>query len=316
VILPAGARRGLVGLLVVGTVTVGCSSGGGGAPRVSAVVEGTEIPASATEELLRTALEDRDGQPAEGDHEESGRERLARFVLLYQIKHAYLERLAREMGITVEVTPEDEMVGQVAPPEDYEAAGLPPEELVRESRAGRLSKSMAERLFPDVSVTEEALSQEYDRRAGANESSWRVRAKVASFTAADQARGLAPRVRQGASFEQVASELGAVNVGTIDITPITPLPQAVLDVVGGLRPADVSDPVQVSTSGWASILVEQREELPRLSFDEARADLTQFLVDQQRQQLFSDWFSQKLRTARIEVDGHYGRWDPDVATVR
>jgi hypothetical protein len=33
------------------------------------------------------------------------------------------------------------------------------------------------------------------------------------------------------------------------------------------------------------------------------------VADQQRLTLFSEWFDQKLRIAKVRVDRHFGRWD-------
>lgn len=121
-------RRGLGGLLTVALLAGGCSRSGA-APDVAAVVEGTEIPAAETEALLDGHLKAQAAQPeaADGHAVDADRtETVTRFVLLYQIKHALLRHLAREMNVSVE------------------SSGNP------EAEAGRLSHAMAERLFPEV----------------------------------------------------------------------------------------------------------------------------------------------------------------------
>jgi hypothetical protein len=40
------------------------------------------------------------------------------------------------------------------------------------------------------------------------------------------------------------------------------------------------------------------------------------LADQRRQSLFHDWFDKQLRTARIRVDKHFGRWDAGRGVVQ
>ncbi len=124
-------RRRLCGLVLVAAVTGGCS-GSGGAPDVAAVVEGTKIPVVETEALLdghlkAQAAEDADhGHAVDGDRTRT----VTRFVLLYQIKHALLRHLAREMNVSVD--------GAANP----------------EAEAGRLSHAMAARLFPDIAAPE------------------------------------------------------------------------------------------------------------------------------------------------------------------
>jgi hypothetical protein len=124
-----GWRR-LGGLLIVAALTGGCSVSGG-SPDFAAVVEGTKIPVGETEALLDGHLKAQSAQDADGHAVDGDRtEMLTRFVLLYQIKHALLRHLAREMGVSVD------------------GGGNP------EAEAGRLSHAMAARLFPDIAASE------------------------------------------------------------------------------------------------------------------------------------------------------------------
>jgi hypothetical protein len=125
-------RRLLVCVLVTGAVLTGACSGSGSEPDVAAVVEGTKIPAAQTEALLEGHLKAELAQAGAAGHELDGdrKQTLTHFVLLYQIKHALLRHLADGMHIAVTAEP---------------GASLTPE-----AEAGRLSRAMAERLFPDV----------------------------------------------------------------------------------------------------------------------------------------------------------------------
>jgi hypothetical protein len=124
-------RKRLCGLVIVAATTAGCS-GPGDSPEVAAVVEGAKIPVDETEALLDGHLKAQTAGDAEGGHavdaDRTGT--AARFVLLYQIKHALLRHLAREMNVTVD------------------GGGNP------EAEAGRLSHAMAARLFPDIAAPE------------------------------------------------------------------------------------------------------------------------------------------------------------------
>jgi len=299
--------RCVVPVVVAATLTAGCS--GGRPPRVAAVVEGIPIASTETQSLLHAYMH----SPA-ADKEATSKT-LVKFVLLYQIRLAYLHHLAEQAGIDPRPDPNDALTTQL-PLRAFQLAGLRPSDLTRSIEAGRLSKAMAEKLFPNVSVSDADLRREYDRRGALNGSSWRITAKVAEFTSADPARQLGSRVQRGEPFEQAATELGTLQAGTVDITPVSPLPRPVLDAVGKLPLAEVSAPIQVSANGWVSVLVEHREELPHLSFDQVRGELTSYLADQQRQALFQEWFDKKLHSARISVSRHYGRWDVQEGTVR
>ena len=100
------------------------------------------------------------------------------------------------------------------------------------------------------------------------------------------------------------------------MTPLSPLPKPVLDAISRLHQGEVSAPIQATSGGWASIFVEQREELPALNFDQVRGELAKAVADRQRQQLFDTWFNKQLRTAHITVSAHYGHWDAGQETIR
>jgi hypothetical protein len=178
---PAGRIRWGAALAVVAALAGGCS-GRGAAPDVAAIVEGTEIPASETAALLDGHLKAESAQDSDGHGlDEDRKETLTHFVLLFQIKHALLRQLAKEMNVSVE----------------------PGANLSTEAEAGRLSHAMAQQLFPEVAAPE-------------------------------------------------------------------------------------GEP----------------------------ADKAAELVDQQRLSLFSEWFDKQLRTAEVEVDEHFGRWDAGRGVVQ
>jgi hypothetical protein len=126
----SSGRSALGGLMIVAALAGGCS-GSGADPDVAAFVEETEIPAAETEALLDGHLKAQLAQQDAADHAVDGdrTESVTSFVLLYQIKHALLRHLAREMNVSVDG-----------------GGGNP------EAEAGRLSHAMAQRLFPDVAA--------------------------------------------------------------------------------------------------------------------------------------------------------------------
>lgn len=121
--------------IAVSLLAGGCS-GSDPRPDVAAIVEGTQIRADETEALLHGQIANQAAQAGEHGHEFDGdRERtITTFVLLYQIKHALLRHLAREMHLAVE-------------------PGSGPD---IEAEAGRLSHAIAQRLFPDVAPPPDA----------------------------------------------------------------------------------------------------------------------------------------------------------------
>src|SRR5207253_4056013 len=106
------------------------------------------------------------------------------------------------------------------------------------------------------------------------------------------------RVSGGEAFATAASALGAAATSQVEITPLSPLPQTITAAVSGLQEHQISDPIQAGDQ-WACFKVDHRADTPAVTFDQVRDDLTRFLGDQKRQQLFSDWFDKKLKSAQV-----------------
>jgi hypothetical protein len=290
----------------------GCSSGGGSRPRVAAVVEGTRIPSSETEAMVDAYLHRQTPQPM---GEDTPRDQIAKGVLEYQIKLTSLEHLAATLGVSSEAASYFDSTARLIQPEDTGRIGERPEDLARELQAGRLSQAMAKKLFPDVSISDAALQAEYERRAPLLDRHWKATAQLARFGAPDPATPLRTRVGAGEHFADVASALGAADVGTVDVNPVVaPLPAAVLDALGKLAPGAVSDPIP---AGGAFIVarLESRQDVPRLTLDELRPELTEYLAERERQERFQDWFQTKFAAAAVKVSSYYGKWDPKHTTV-
>ena len=127
-----GRRWLALALLAAAGLAGGCSKSGA-TPDVAAVVEGTKIPAAETKALLESHVRNELAQASadSGTFDGDRRQTLTHFVLLYQIKHVLLRRLAQDMHVSVET------------------GGLTPE-----AAAGRLSEAMARQLYPDVADEE------------------------------------------------------------------------------------------------------------------------------------------------------------------
>ena len=290
----------------------GCSSGGGSRPRVAAVVEGTRIASSETEAMVDAYLHRQTPQPM---GEDIPRDQIAKGVLEYQIKLTSLEHLAATLGVSSEPASYFASTAGLIQPEDTGRIGERPEDLARELQAGRLSQAMAKKLFPDVSISDAALQAEYQRRAPLLDRHWKATAQLARFGAEDPATQLGKRVGAGERFADVASALGAADVGTVDVNPVVaPLPAAVLDALGKLAPGAVSDPIPAG-GAWIVARLESRQDVPRLTLDELRPELTQYLAERERQERFQDWFQTKFAATAVKVSSYYGKWDARHTTV-
>jgi hypothetical protein len=304
-----GWRRaaGLATLLTVLPVGGACRQSG---PSIAAVVEGTPVPASAlsasTDAYLRS-------QAGKARLEDMSRREVRKVVLTFQIKRAYLDRVAAEMGVTVD-TPDADLMSTLASGGAYRQAGFRAEDLVGAKRAGRLSAAIAAKLFPEVSITDADLERAYEERAAVFQQSWTVAGPLAVLRSKEAAEELRRRVAAGAEFAASARAVAAVEVGQVQVTPLSPLPQGIIDAVEAIPTGRLSDPIQAGVL-WAVLRADQRQHRGPISYDAARPQLTLYLADQKRQPLFADWFDTKLKAAQVRVDSAFGRWDPDTATV-
>ncbi|MEW6475041.1 MAG: peptidylprolyl isomerase [Actinomycetota bacterium] len=288
----------------------GCSQGGD-RPEVAAVVEGINVASSETEAIIDAYLRRQQTQPM---GEDIPRDDVAKWVLEYQIKLTFLEHLAATMGVASEPESYYGAAADLIQPDGYTKIGQRREDFARELRAGRLSREMARKLYPDVSISDSAVAAEYERRGPLLARNWKATAQVARFSAEEPAKQVRQRVQEGAAFGDAARALGADDVATVDVNPVVaPLPAAVLDSLGQLPPGGVSDPIPAA--GWVVVRLERRQTVPRLTLDDLRPELTEFLAEQERRALFQEWFQKKFTEARVKVSSYYGKWDAKTTLV-
>jgi hypothetical protein len=294
----------------VGLLAAGCSAGGG-APEVAATVGLAKIQSSAIDSATREYLRSQAGKDLE---HQMGRDEVGRLVLGFRIKNALLAQVASDMGVTVPADPLERGFSMMGSDEAYRQAGFSTQDLVDANRAGRLSKALAEKIFPRVPVPEDEVRTTFEQHGPVFQQAWRVGADVAIFNSADSCRQLRERVLRGGSFSDTASTLGALQTGSIEVTPISPIPQVFVDAIGQLRNGDISEPVAAGSS-WFTVRVNHREDFAARSFEEVKPEVVALLTDEKRQGLFQDWFNRKLHAAPVRVEKYYGKWDPSSGTV-
>ena len=303
-------RTAMVAALVAGVLVAGCSDGGK-APAVAATVGRAKIQSSAINSATREYLRSQAGKDLE---HQMGRAEVARLVLGFRIKNILLSEVASDMGVTVSADPLERGFSMMGSDDAYRQAGFSTQDLVEANRAGRLSQVLAQKIFPDVPVPDDEVRKTFDQEGQAFQQAWRVGADVAIFNSADACRQLREGVLRGDSFSDTASRVGALQTGSIEVTPISPIPQVFVDAIGRLHRGEISEPIMAGSS-WFTVRVNQREDFAARSFEEVRPDVVALLADQKRQSLFQDWFNRKLRAAPVRVEKYYGKWDPGTGTV-
>lgn len=305
-------RRAWLAVAIVSAVVPAAGCGRSGPPAVAATVAGVDVSSERVERLISQWLESRSDQAPAGGDQPGGIDRrtASKQVLGFVIRSVFLGQMAAGMGIRDNPTALEALAPAEVPATEFEAAGWSRADLEQSFRDGRLSKAIAEKVFPEVAVSEVELRQKYDRSAGFFQQSWQSQARVAYFDAPEPARKLEERGVAGDAFDAAAQELGARQAGSVGlVTPLTPLPQPVLDTIAALAAGQVSAPV-AGGGGFLVAAVDSRRERAPMTFEEARPALLEVLEEEQRQKLFFDWFGKRLGEAEVKVASHYGKWDP------
>ncbi len=295
--------------MAVAVIVAGCCDDG--PPNVAATVSGVDIASERVERLTSQWVKAQTAQALEkgAAAAEVNRKDSAKLVLGFVIRSVYLEQIASEMGVQDNPTALEALAAEQVPAAEFESAGWSPTDLEQSLRDARLSKAIGEKVFPKVAVSDVELRQKYERSKDFFNQTWQAQARVAYFDTAESAKALKERRLTGEAFDAAARELGAKQAGSLGlVTPITPLPQPVLDAVAGLAAGQTSDPV-AGGGGYLVVVADSRENRTPTTFEEAKPALQKALEDEQRQKLFYDWFNKRLGEADVKVSSHYGKWD-------
>ncbi len=293
----------------------GC--GDDGPPKVAATVSGADISSERVERLTSQWVKAQTEKAAQSGvpGDELDRKDAAKQVLGFVIRSVYLEQIASEMSVEDNPTALEELAPEEVPVAEYESAGWSKADLEQSLRDARLSRAIGEKVFPKVAVSDVELRQKYERSKAFFDQTWQTQARVAYFDALEPAKTLKGRGVTGEAFDAAARELGAKQAGSLGlVTPVTPLPQPVLDAVAGLSAGQTSEPVS-GGSGYLVVVADSREDRTPVTFEEAKPALLKVLEDEQRQKLFYDWFNKRLAKAEVKISSYYGKWSGESQLV-
>ena len=312
---------------LVAAVALSACGGRGRPPQVAAVVSGQQIRSAEVDRLttmwmrsqLRQQAEAHAHQVAEAQSAKAGpngpaaeslsHKEVSRLVLGFLVRRALLDALAVQHAVHVDADPTGAAAAGAAPEDQLSAAGWGRSEIEGSFEAGQLSKALAQRIFPDVAISDAELHHRFDERPEVFGRSWRAKVQAASFDGPAPVAALQDAVRHGEAFPAAATRLGArqnLELGMVNST--RPLPDAIRAALGSLQPGTVSASLAAGQSSIA-LFVASREDLPALSFEEAKPGITSTLADEKRQDLFAHWFDDQLRGASVTVAHYFGRWD-------
>lgn len=307
----------------------------------AAVVNGRKIAEGKMSERIRLAMREPDFRKSMSRGGPEGRKnRLAvqREVLTQLIQDEVLSQAAGDIGVKVRARDIDSQMRQIKA--QYASASGFATELKRlgltEDQArdivGRqlLVQAVQVQLTKDVKAPDDQLRQFYDQNKGQFDSEIHIAHilicgntnpanRICNATPEDQAtaQSLAARARAGESFADLAGQNSADKStsgrgGDLGWASRSPNPTPFEDAAFALNVNQVSDPVQ-SAQGWHIIKVLKRGR----SFEEAREEIEERLLSEQKSKIYQDWLGKALRdyASKIRVNQRYGRFDSNTLSV-
>ena len=323
----SGHRRlTLIAVLVASVAAAGCDKGSSKPPAVAAEVNGAKVPSADVERLTvqyisasagsgaggTVAEGPAAGQPLKPLDKKVGR----RYVLEYLVRLTLLKQLAADNGVPSESEDLLDKALGVAPDSEFTHSAYTREDLRNGLMAGNVSKKLAEKLFPNVAVSDSDLEKHWDIVKDRFKAGWSSSIRAAFLPTKAAAEELRQKVTAGAPFDETATGLGAARAGSMgQITSGTEEVSVELrNVIGTLRKGELSPPAQAA-DGFLVFLCEDRRDTVEQSFAQVRPQVLTAVQDQKRQRLFADWLDAREKKAAVKVASFYGKWNKERGSV-
>jgi hypothetical protein len=320
-----GHRRvALISLLVLALAGSACGKAGR-PPATAAEVNGSKVPSSDVERLTTQYISASGGTTgatlAEGPAAGQPLKPLARkvgrrYVLEYLIRLTLLKQLAQDNGVTIEADGLlDKAIG-VAPDSEFAHSAYTREDLRNGLMAGNVSKKLAEKLFPNVAVSDSDLDKHWETVKDRFKAGWSATMRAAYLPTKAAAEELRQKVTAGGPFDETANGLGAAKAGSMGTVTSgnEEISVELRNVIGGLHKGELSLPVQAA-DGYIVFLCEDRTDTPEQTFAQVRPQVLAAVQDQKRQRLFADWLDQREKKAAVKVASFYGKWSKERGSV-
>jgi len=312
-------RAALIPLVALSLATAGC--GKSKPPTVAAQVNGTTVPSTDVERLTTQYISASAGSTGETLAEGAPLTPLARktgrrYVLEYLIRLTLLRQVAHDNGVSVESDSLlDKAVG-VAPDSEFAHSAYTREDLRNGLMAGNVSKKLAEKLFPEVAVSDNDVEKHWETVKDRFKAGWSSTIRAAFLPTKAAAEELRQKVQAGAPFDDTANGLGAAKAGSMgQVTSATEeLAPELRNLIGTLHKGDLSPPAQAA-DGFLVFLCEDRQDTPERTLADVRSQVLSAARDQKRQRLFADWLDEREKKAKVKVASFYGKWNSERGSV-
>ena len=319
----SGARRPLILLLALALALAlaGAGCGKSKPPAVAATVNALTVPSADVERLTTqylgasqsaTGQTLAEGAPLKALSRKVGR----RYVLEYMIRLTLLKQLAQDNGVPLEPDSLLDKALGVAPDSEFAHSAYTREDLRNGLLAGNLSKKLAEKLFPNVAVSDSDVEKHWETVQDRFKAGWSATIRAAFLPSAAAAEDLRQKVKAGAPFDETANSLGAAKAGSMgEVTSASEeLSPELKNLIGTLHKGDLSPPAQAA-DGYLVFLCEDRQDTPERTLADVRPQVLAAAQDQKRQRLFADWLDERERKATVKVASFYGKWNQERGSV-
>ena len=321
----SGHRRlALIVLLVASVAAAGCDKGSSKPPAVAAEVNDIKVPSADVERLTlqymsasagsgaSVAKGPAAGQPLKPLDKKVGR----RFVLEYLIKLTLLKQLAADNGVEADSQDLLDKALGVTPDSEFSRSAYTREDLRNGIMAGNVSKKLAEKLFPNVAVSDSDVEKHWEIVKDRFKAGWSSSIRAAFLPTRAAAEELRQKVMAGAPFDETATGLGAARAGSMGqvSSGTEELSIELRNVIATLRKGELSPPAQAA-DGYLVFLCEDRRDTVEQSFTQVRPQVLAAAQDQKRQRLFADWLDAREKKAAVKVASFYGKWNKERGSV-
>jgi hypothetical protein len=237
--------------------------------------------------------------------------RLEQLVLSQLIKARVVTQLAAEEGVSAPAGDLARTASAELPETEFSDAGWGRPDFETAMRSSILSKALAEKLFPTVEVAESAVRDYFTAHPDLFQPTWKATVDLAFFATQDAARRLSTEPHASSSFPDAARAGGATDVLAAQaVDQKSPLPPEILGAIGTMTARTVSAPIAVP-KGWWVVNATELNRVGAQTLETARPSIRAHLADQERQSRFAAWLTDKVRTAPVRVNAHFGRWPDD-----
>jgi hypothetical protein len=311
----------LIALVVTSLAAAGCGKSSK-PPDVAAEVNDAKVPSTDVERLTTQYISASaeaagnktraQGAPLKPLEKKVGR----RYVLEYLIRLTLLKQLASESGVPAESEDLLDKALGVAPDSEFARSAYTREDLRNGLMAGNVSRKLAEKLFPNVAVSDSDVEKHWDIVKDRFKAGWSSNIRAAFLPTKAAAEELRQKVMAGAPFDETATGLGAAKAGSMGrVTSGTEeLSVELRNVIGTLHKGELSPPAQAA-DGYLVFLCEDRQDTAEQSFVQVRPQVLTAVQDQKRQRLFADWLDQREKKAAVKVASFYGKWNKERGSV-